>query len=207
MSQVIGLFATPLMRVERAIDPALTAALCARALALERSVVNTRDAKLSHSPLFAPGADPQFAALAAALTPRLVEFGMLLFGERLDWSIKELWLNVLEPGASQALHNHANSFVSGVLYLTRPHASTLTVFCKPPGSGFAFANTHAGSTLGPFNADKWVAPPAEPGDLLLFPSHLLHEVPVNAGERRLSLAFNAIPDRLESWGYTLRFSA
>ena len=31
-------------------------------------------------------------------------------------------------------------------------------------------------------------------------------VPPNAGERRITLAFNAIPARLDSWGYTVGFS-
>ena len=35
----------------------------------------------------------------------------------------------------------------------------------------------------------------------------MHAVPPNAGGRRISLAFNAIPTRLESWGYTLSFNA
>jgi hypothetical protein len=31
-------------------------------------------------------------------------------------------------------------------------------------------------------------------------------VPHNAGGRRITLAFNAIPTRLNIWGYTLGFS-
>jgi hypothetical protein len=42
--------------------------------------------------------------------------------------------------------------------------------------------------------------------MLLFPSYLLHEVPINRGGRHVSLAFNAIPNRLDSWGYTLTLS-
>ena len=45
-----------------------------------------------------------------------------MFGERLGWSLKEMWVNVLDTGGRQAMHNHANSFISGVVYLT-PHAS------------------------------------------------------------------------------------
>jgi hypothetical protein len=46
----------------------------------------------------------------------------------------------------------------------------------------------------------------EPGDVVLFPSFLLHAVPTNPGERRISLAFNAIPTQLDSWGYKISFS-
>jgi hypothetical protein len=31
-------------------------------------------------------------------------------------------------------------------------------------------------------------------------------VPPNEGGQRISLAFNAIPARLDSWGYTIGFS-
>jgi uncharacterized protein (TIGR02466 family) len=141
------------------------------------------------------------------VAPHVVDFGELLFGERLEWSIKELWINVLETGGRQALHNHANSFVSGVIYLTQCDPSANTLFVKAVGSAdFVLNNTNARATLGPYNAGKWVSPDPDAGDLLLFPSYLLHEVPTNRGGRRISLAFNAIPNRLDSWGYTLNLT-
>jgi ectoine hydroxylase-related dioxygenase (phytanoyl-CoA dioxygenase family) len=91
-----------------------------------------------------------------------------------------------------------------VLYLTHSDPSARTVFLRGVGGGeFVFRNTHERMKPGPFNADKWVAPECAPGDLLLFPSWMLHEVPVNRGGRRMTLAFNAIPERLDAWGYTL----
>jgi hypothetical protein len=45
-----------------------------------------------------------------------------------------------------------------------------------------------------------------PGDLILFPSYLLHEVPLNHGGERVTLAFNAIPHRLDAWGYGVSFA-
>jgi hypothetical protein len=41
---------------------------------------------------------------------------------------------------------------------------------------------------------------------MLFPSYLMHAVPANAGERRITMAFNAIPTHLDSWGYRVAFS-
>jgi hypothetical protein len=105
------------------------------------------------------------------------------------------------------MHNHANSFISGVLYLTPTHASARTVFMKSPGGhDFSFKNDHAGVATGPYNAEKWISPMSEVGDMVLFPSYLMHAVPPNEGERRVSLAFNAIPVRLDSWGYVVQFS-
>jgi ectoine hydroxylase-related dioxygenase (phytanoyl-CoA dioxygenase family) len=48
--------------------------------------------------------------------------------------------------------------------------------------------------------------PPEPGDVILFPSYLMHAVPPNPGERRVTMAFNAIPSRLDSWGYAVSFN-
>ena len=69
----------------------------------------------------------------------------------------------------------------------------------PGGHDFAFRNDHAGAALGPYSADKWISPEPQPGDLVLFPSYLMHAVPPNPGERRITMAFNAIPTRLDSW--------
>ena len=105
------------------------------------------------------------------------------------------------------MHNHANSFISGVVYLTPTHPGSQTVFMKSPGgTDFLFRNDHAGMTPGEFSADKWVSPAPLPGDMVLFPSYLMHAVPPNQGERRITLSFNAIPSRLDSWGYVIRFS-
>lgn len=206
MSQICGLFATPLMRTERLLPEPLVKALIERHAGAAVQP-NSRDRRLAHTEILTEQDSPELIQLRALLNPKLVEFGELLFGEKLAWSIKELWLNVLEAGGHQAIHNHANCFVSGVLYLTPTHASASTVFVKAlGGNGYVFANAHRGSRSGPFNSDKWIAPQAAPGDLILFPSHLLHEVPANQGGQRITLAFNAIPERLDSWGYALRFA-
>ena len=207
MSEVIGLFPTPFMRVPGALDRVLVSRLVEHfgALAVRE---NNSSMKLSHTEMLRPGDSPLFVQAAALITPRLADFGALLFGERLGWSLKEMWVNVLDTGGHQAMHNHANSFISGVVYLTATHPASQTVFMKSPGgTDFAFKNDHAGTTPGPYSADKWISPAPQPGDLVLFPSYLMHAVPPNPGERRITLAFNAIPIRLDSWGYAISFSA
>jgi uncharacterized protein (TIGR02466 family) len=203
---VFNLFPTPLKKLS-GVCGELMAARLAEELLPRVVVANSSSSKLAHSAPLAADEDPVLAELAQLLLPHVSAFGALLLGEALDWHIKEMWLNVLEPGGRQGLHNHANSFVSGVIYLTRCHPSTNTVFVRAPGgSDFVFQNANARVKLGPYNADKWVAPDPQPGDVVLFPSYLLHEVPENRGARRVSLAFNAIPSRLDSWGYTLSLS-
>ena len=205
MDEVIALFPTPFLRVPGALPAPLVQRLVAHFSALAVRDNNTSP-RLSHTEMLRPADSPLFVEAAGLVTPKLIDFGLLLFGERLGWSIKEMWVNVLETGGHQAMHNHANSFVSGVVYLTPTHPAAQTVFMKSPGgTDFAFRNDHAGTTPGPYNADKWVSPEPQPGDLVLFPSYLMHAVPPNPGERRISMAFNAIPLRLDSWGYAVTF--
>ncbi len=203
--EVFGLFPIPLMRVHGVLPAPLVQALVAHFAALARRDNNSSD-KLSHTDMLQPADSPLFVQAAGLITPKLADFGVHLFGERLGWSVKEMWVNVLDTGGRQAMHNHANSFVSGVVYLTATHPDATTVFMKSPGgTDFAFRNDHAGMTPGPYNADKWVSPAPAPGDMVLFPSYLMHAVPPNPGERRISMAFNAIPTRLDSWGYAVTF--
>ena len=205
MDEVTGLFPTPFLRAPGALDHELVTGLVEHFSALAKRD-NNSSSKLSHTAMLQPGDSPLLVESARLITPKLIDFGALLFGERIGWSVKEMWVNVLETGGRQAMHNHANSFVSGVVYLTPTHADSQTVFMKSPGgSEFAFKNDHARMTPGPYSADKWVSPAPQPGDLVLFPSYLMHAVPPNPGERRITMAFNAIPTRLDSWGYKISF--
>ena len=205
MDEVIPLFPVPFQRSRGVLPRPLVDALVAH-FSDKATRDNNSSANLSHTAMLRPADSPLFIEAAALITPKLADFGALLFGERLGWSLKEMWVNVLEQGGHQAMHNHANSFISGVVYLTPTHASSQTVFMKSPGgTEFMFRNDHAGSITGPYNADKWVSPAPEPGDLVFFPSYLMHAVPPNQGARRITLAFNAIPSRLDSWGYVVSF--
>lgn len=206
MNEVTGLFPTPFMRAPATLPASLVQGLVEHfsGMALQE---NNSSANLSHTQMLKPSDSPLLVDAAQLIGPKLVDFGELLFGERIGWSLKEMWVNVLDYGGHQAMHNHANSFISAVVYLTKTHDSSRTVFMKSPGGiEYSFKNDHAGVTTGPFNAEKWISPSPEPGDLVLFPSYLLHAVPPNAGERRITLAMNAIPSRLDSWGYSINFS-
>ena len=206
MAEVFGLFPTPFMRAPGAVEGALVAGLVAHFSGQAYRDNNSSD-QLSHTAMLKPGDSPLLVQLAMLLTPHVAELGALMFGQTLGWSIKEMWVNLMDTGGRQAMHNHANSFISGVVYLTPTHADSRTAFMKSPGgTDFAFRNDHAGTVSGAYNADKWISPQPEPGDLVLFPSYLMHAVPPNRGPQRITLAFNAIPTRLDSWGYAVGFS-
>ena len=192
------------MRARATLPPALVKALATH-FVTQATRDNNASSNLSHTAMLRPGDSPLLSEAATLIQPRLVEFGRHLLGERLQWLLKEMWVNVLDQGGRQAMHNHANSFASGVVYLTPTHPGSQTVFMKAPGgTDFLFKNDHAGMTPGEFSADKWVSPAPEPGDMVLFPSYLMHAVPPNQGERRITLSFNAVPSQVDSWGYVVR---
>ncbi|HEY5956249.1 MAG TPA: TIGR02466 family protein [Polyangiaceae bacterium] len=206
MNEIFGIFPTPFMRARATLAPSLAAKLVEHFLAQARND-NNSSPNLSHTEMLRPGDSPLLRDAAELIVPKLVDFGEQMFAERLPWAIKEMWVNVLEAGGRQAMHNHANSFISGVVYLTRTHVSSQTVFMKSPGGfDFKFANDHPQAKATQFSADKWISPAPEAGDLVLFPSYLMHAVPPNQGERRITLSLNAIPSQLDSWGYVIRFS-
>jgi hypothetical protein len=206
MPEITGLFPTPFMRAPGALEPALVAGLVEH-FSVAAQQENNSSANLTHTAVLRPSDSPLLVQAATRITPLLGDFGTLMFGERLGWSLKEMWVNVLYTGGRQAMHNHANSFISGVVYLTKTHPEARTVFMRPMGgTDFSFKNDHAGVVTGPYNADKWISPQPEPGDVVFFPSYMLHAVPTNPGERRITMAFNAIPTSLDSWGYKIAFS-
>lgn len=205
MDEVFGLFPVPFMRARAALPKPLVTGLVEHFAGLATRD-NNSSSQLTHTAMLRPSDSPLLGEAAQLIGPKLVEFGVHLLGERLKWLMKEMWVNVLDRGGRQAMHNHANSFASGVVYLTPTHPSSQTVFMKSPGGNdFSFKNDHEGMTPGEFCADKWVSPAPEPGDLVLFPSYLMHAVPPNQGERRITLSFNAVPSQLDSWGYVVRF--
>lgn len=206
MTQVIGLFPIPLMRAERLLSADLISSFTDQIRA-SHTTANAKSDRLSHTPIATPQSKVMFQQVSKLVAPKLVEFGELLFGETLQWSIKEIWVNVLEPGGCQVVHTHANSFISGVVYLTRSHPSANIVFHRSLGGrDFIFSNHNRNARIGAYNGGKWVMPEIKAGDLVLFPSYLLHEVPTNQGEQRISISFNAIPGQLDNFGYAIKFS-
>lgn len=204
--QVVGLFPTPLMCAPGVIGAALRARVVEKVRGA-RQKRNVHDDRLSHTEVVDPRTDAVYAEVAAALKPALEEFGALLMGERMGWLVKEFWVNTMQAGGGQAMHNHANSFISIVVYLTDTTDGARTVFYRPIGGGeFAFSNENRSTRYTEFNAKKWQCPPMAAGDAILFPSYLLHEVPAHTGLERMTIALNALPERLDSWGYQVRFS-
>ncbi len=207
MDPVTPLFPTPFMHIKRLVDREMLVDM-AKELENQTWFRNVHTDLLTHTEIVNPASNKMFLKLRKLVMPKVVDFGSVMFGERLKWSVKEVWVNVLHHGGHQATHSHANSFVSGVIYLTQSHQSSNIVFHRNGGGGidFVFANSHENMEINPYNAAKWQSDDIDAGDLVLFPSYLLHGVPTNEGDKRVSIAFNAIPDQINSWGYKIKFS-
>src|SRR5262252_10737068 len=120
MDEVYGLFPVPFLRARGTLPPTLVSGLVEHFTA-RATRDNSSSTNLSHTAMLQPSDSPLLVEAAGLIAPKLVEFGSHLFGERLRWLLKEMWVNVLDTGGRQAMHNHANSFISGVVYLTRTH--------------------------------------------------------------------------------------
>lgn len=167
---------------------------------------HVRTERLSHMPMESPRAHENYVAALGDILPRLRAYGRALMGESLSRAVKEIRINRMEHDGVQKMHNHANSFVSGVICLTETDRSAATVFHRQIGqSTFHMQNENARCEISPFNSPNFRMPSAAPGDMALFPSYLVHEVPPNRGAPRMTAPFNALPERLDSWGYNLQF--
>jgi uncharacterized protein (TIGR02466 family) len=111
--------------------------------------------------------------------------------EELEFYITQSWLNLGKPGGSHGQHNHQNSVISGVFYLS-----------SPKGDGISFYDPNMRikriikieSSLE--NPSQWsgevITAGLDTNKLVLFPSWLDHAVKPNLTQTstRLSLAFN-----------------
>lgn len=103
--------------------------------------------------------------------------------------ITQSWLNYTKKGEFHHKHLHPNSFISGVFYVNADKQTDKIYF---------YNERYSQITINPaefnvVNSKAWWFP-VETGDLILFPSHLVHSVETVDTERvRASLAFNTFP--------------
>ena len=100
--------------------------------------------------------------------------------------ITHSWLNYTEPGEHHHAHAHPNSYVSGVFYINVNKEVDGIKFYKR-GYPQIMINT---TKYNIFNSDSW-GYPVKTGDIILFPSSLIHGVDKKKGNNtRISLSFN-----------------
>jgi uncharacterized protein (TIGR02466 family) len=204
-SETIGLFPTPIQITRGILPKKLIAALISQ-FEQDETIPNVRTGLLTHTEMASPRSHENYMGVMSFVMPQIRKYGETLLGEDLNWAVKEIWINRMVEGGAQKMHNHANSFISGVIYLTEVERAASTIFHRHVGSNtFVMSNENKRCKLGPYNAPVYQMPAVAPGDMVLFPSYVMHEVPPNPGKPRMTAAFNALPERLDSWGYTLSF--
>jgi len=116
-----------------------------------------------------------------------------------DWNIVSGWSNIQKFQAEGFdFHNHVDSFVSCVLYLKGSKMSIsfrdeprIANIIYPLRVNYDIVVRHT------WNPD--VILPVNVGDLLFFPSYLLHEPNTNESEEcRVSISYNLMPSRTNS---------
>ena len=105
-----------------------------------------------------------------------------------DIDITSMWGNIQRHGNYCFKHSHANSIFSGVFYLNEDINFPPVQFHRPPESSFDMIVDEDNE----FNRGKMFLYPKR-DMLVLFPSWLEHDVPVNtSGKDRLSISFNVM---------------
>jgi uncharacterized protein (TIGR02466 family) len=103
-----------------------------------------------------------------------------------DVYITQSWVNVTEPGNYHHKHSHPNSFISGVYYVHSENEFDKITFYKGGYEFIALEHTKWNA----YNSKSWWYS-VSTGDVILFPSSLMHEVPPTTNSaNRISLAFN-----------------
>ena len=106
--------------------------------------------------------------------------------------ITQSWVNKNESGTGQPTHSHQNSIISGIFCLKQDSTMPATQFYnRYIPSNILDPENYNSMNCGIINI------PMVDGDLVLFPSDLMHSVHVNQStEARYSLSFNTFSDEL-----------
>ena len=100
--------------------------------------------------------------------------------------ITQCWLNKNPKGSKHHEHVHPNSIISGVFYFKQNSTLPPIKFSKTLQHGIKL-NPKKYNNL---NSDTFFLSCTD-GELILFPSNLVHSVPLNTGnEERISMSFN-----------------
>jgi uncharacterized protein (TIGR02466 family) len=104
------------------------------------------------------------------------------------------WLVVHKLGDFAPKHNHTNSLISGVLYLSVPEGSGGITFIKDELRQNALSPTINIEMSSNKFTEGTKQLMIKASDIVIFPSHLMHSVePSQTNEPRICLAFNVLP--------------
>ena len=137
---------------------------------------------LSHDPM---------KDLKQFVVERMNEFLRFVYKPSTDCSIylTQSWINYTHGGEAHQTHFHANSFLSGCMYIQANKSDRVRFWNK---KNMANWFTIPWTEENKFNCDSWWIP-IETGDIVIWQSDIPHDVPQveqNRKEPRISLAFN-----------------
>lgn len=140
---------------------------------------------------------PQFLGLKKQVQDHVDTFAFKILECQKDiaWQITTSWVNEVVKGGYSSMHTHANSLISGVMYLNVDERSGGIAFHKEPSYKPLWYDTVRidFDETTDFTTDASVFIPAH-NDILIFPSTLAHSVLINESDIiRYSLAFNVFP--------------
>ena len=132
---------------------------------------------------------PEMESIRSVVLEHVNQFGWKVISShpRHTFYITQSWVNFTQPGQSHFRHMHTNSLISGTLY----------IYVKKEVDSICFYRNSLAQILvtddqsNPYNTPVHRVR-VDVGDLVLFPSSLLHDVESTTGAHiRVSLAFNA----------------
>ena len=123
-----------------------------------------------------------------------------------EFWIHESWLNKAVTGSSQSMHNHGNSLISGVYYVSSVEEHPALMFEKIPSNSDPFISLRKHYSKTNANFTNKLAIPCTQGSLIMFNSYLFHGFGQNVtNQSRVSLAFNVLANLTEKDAYRIDF--
>lgn len=90
--------------------------------------------------------------------------------------VQNIWLNEMSSGSRHPTHAHYGYSISGTFYVQIPEGSNNLIVYSPFDGVGHFLGVKSQDDWTPSNSLDWRIP-VEEGDIILFPSHVKHQVP------------------------------
>ena len=132
---------------------------------------------------------PEMQSIRSVVAEHVNQFGWKVISAhpKHTFYITQSWVNFTQPGQSHFRHMHTNSLISGSLYIyVKKEVDSICFYRNSPAQLLV-----TDDQTNPYNTPIHRVS-VDVGDLVLFPSSLLHDVETTTGGHiRVSLAFNA----------------
>lgn len=143
----------------------------------------------------------EFNSLVDLVQFQMIEYARDVIGlEENSLKLCSMWSNIRNPGSKHHVHQHPNSYLSGVLYLKVPEEEEIgNIFFLDPRQAKNMMYGNYTKVTSMSERTWWYKP--KKGVMLLFPSWLEHgteEYISDKKEKRISVSFNFMLTRCDS---------